>query len=489
MSKSLGNSPDPIDLIEKYGADGVRVGMLLCSPAGNDLPFDESLCEQGRNFSNKIWNAFRLVKGFTVEEITQPDSSKIAVEWFDAKFNEQLANINDLYSKYRMSEALMATYKLVWDDFCAWYLEMIKPEFVDGKSLPIDKQTYDATINFFEKILKVLHPFMPFITEEIWHLIKERSEKDCIIVSEWPKTNDVNQTLLDEFEIAREVIINVRNIRAKYNTKNLSQTPKIAVWRKTYSAFGAKPKENKSSVENLYRLVLQGVNLRHINKLVDIYSFISLKHMVPVGGEDIDKIEGDVALTFAEPNEPAVLLLGDKEPRPPHIGEVIYKDNISAICRRWNWREADRTKFTEDFTGMDVDVGRLPGKSAHDVRLVDQDARVGQREALLRRPRRQQHRRHRRRLPDADSHHVRLDVLHGVVDRHARGDRPSRRVDIELDVLLRVLRRQEQQLRDHQVGDVVVNRRPDKNDVVAQQPTVDVVGALAAAGLLDHHRN
>ena len=138
------------------------------------------------------------------------------------------------------------------------------------------------------------------------------------------------------------------NIRTKYNTETLSQTPKIDVWRKTYSAFGAKPKENKSSVENLYRLVLQGVNLRHINKLVDIYNFISLKHMVPVGGEDIDKIRGDVVLTFAEPNEPAVLLLGYKEPRPPHSGEVIYKDEISAICRRWNWREADRTKFTED---------------------------------------------------------------------------------------------------------------------------------------------
>ena len=138
------------------------------------------------------------------------------------------------------------------------------------------------------------------------------------------------------------------NIRTKYNTETLSQTPKIDVWRKTYSAFGAKPKENKSSVENLYRLVLQGVNLRHINKLVDIYNFISLKHMVPVGGEDIDKIEGDVVLTFAEPNEPTVLLLGDKEPRPPHAGEVIYKDNVSAICRRWNWREADRTKFTEE---------------------------------------------------------------------------------------------------------------------------------------------
>lgn len=138
------------------------------------------------------------------------------------------------------------------------------------------------------------------------------------------------------------------NIRGKYNTETLSQTPKIDVWRKTYFAFGAKPKENKSSVENLYRLVLQGVNLRHINKLVDIYNLISLKHMVPVGGEDIDKTQGDVVLTFAEPNEPAVLLLGDKETRPPHAGEVIYKDNISAICRRWNWREADRTKFTEE---------------------------------------------------------------------------------------------------------------------------------------------
>ncbi len=149
-------------------------------------------------------------------------------------------------------------------------------------------------------------------------------------------------------EIQKEIREQENNIRLKYNTETLSQTPKIDIWRKTYSAFGAKPKENKSSVENLYRLVLQRVNLRHINKLVDIYNFISLKHMVPVGGEDINKIEGDVILTFAEPNEPAVLLLGDKESRPPHAGEVIYKDNISAICRRWNWREADRTKFTEE---------------------------------------------------------------------------------------------------------------------------------------------
>ena len=149
-------------------------------------------------------------------------------------------------------------------------------------------------------------------------------------------------------EVQKELRKIETDIKAKYNTETLSQNPKIGIWRKTYSAFGAKPKENKSSVENLYRLVLQGANLKHVNKLVDIYNLISLKNMVPVGGEDIDKIQGDVILTFAEPNEPAVLLLGDKEPRPPHAGEVIYKDNISAICRRWNWREADRTKLTEE---------------------------------------------------------------------------------------------------------------------------------------------
>ena len=163
------------------------------------------------------------------------------------------------------------------------------------------------------------------------------------------------------------------NIRTKYNTETLSQTPKIDVWRKTYSAFGAKPKENKSSVENLYRLVLQGVNLRHINKLVDIYNFISLKHMVPVGGEDIDKIRGDVVLTFAEPNEPAVLLLGDKESRPPHAGEVIYKDNISAICRRWNWREADRTKLGEETKNCFLVIEGLPPVTKQEIENAAQE--------------------------------------------------------------------------------------------------------------------
>ena len=220
MSKSLGNSPDPIDLIEKYGADGVRVGMLLCSPAGNDLPFDESYCEQGRNFSNKIWNAFRLVKMWEVDEtLEQRENDKISVNWFDSKLSVELENINDLYSKYRISEALMTTYKLVWDDFCAWYLEMIKPKFVNGKSLPIDKTTYEATINFFEKLLQILHPFMPFISEELWHLINNREEKDCIVVSIWPKPNEIDRQLLVNIDTMKEIIVSFRALR---NKKNIS---------------------------------------------------------------------------------------------------------------------------------------------------------------------------------------------------------------------------------------------------------------------------
>jgi valyl-tRNA synthetase len=235
MSKSLGNSPDPIELIEKYGADGVRMGMLLCSPAGNDLPFDESYCEQGRNFSNKIWNAFRLIKGWTIAEDESADAeirenNQKAILWFENKFNEQLAHINDLFGKYRMSEALMITYKLVWDDFCAWYLEMVKPEFVDGKSMPIDRETYQSTIYFFEKLLKLLHPWMPFISEEIWSLLKERSEKDCIIIANWPELFEFDKQILAEMELCKEVITAVRNIRAQ---KQISPKEKLDLFEKS----------------------------------------------------------------------------------------------------------------------------------------------------------------------------------------------------------------------------------------------------------------
>ena len=207
MSKSLGNSPDPIELIEKYGADGVRVGMLLSSPAGNDLPFEESLCEQGRNFSNKIWNATRLIKGWEVTDIEQPESSKIAVEWFENKFQHTLELINNAYSKYRISEALMLTYRLVWYDFCSWYLESIKPDY----KKPIDSKTLDNTIGFMENLLKLLHPFMPFLTEEIWHLLANRSED--IIVSDWPKTTSIKKNILSNFDYATEIVSAIRTIR------------------------------------------------------------------------------------------------------------------------------------------------------------------------------------------------------------------------------------------------------------------------------------
>lgn len=223
MSKSLGNSPDPLDLIEKYGADGVRTGMLFCSPAGNDLPFDESLCEQGRNFSNKIWNAFRLLKGFEVDNTkTISKNNSVAIRWFKSKLNQELKSINLHYSKYRISDALMSSYKLVWDSFCSSYLEMIKPDFIDGKSLPIDRETYEASISFLEDLLKILHPFMPFITEEIWHLIKNREEKECLIVSPWPLEEKEDLQLLSNSEIIFELIAQIRNFR---NSKQIS--PKI----------------------------------------------------------------------------------------------------------------------------------------------------------------------------------------------------------------------------------------------------------------------
>ncbi|MFO0357122.1 MAG: valine--tRNA ligase [Sphingobacteriaceae bacterium] len=230
MSKSLGNSPDPLELIEKYGADGVRVGMLLCSPAGNDLMFDESYCEQGRNFANKVWNAFRLIKGFEVGNVKQSDAQKATINWFEHKLNEQLEVINDHYSKYRMSDALMATYKLVWDDFCAWYLEAIKPDFIDGKAMPIDEATYNATIQYLEKLLVLMHPWMPFITEEIWHLIANRDEKDCCIVAKWPEKKTIDTGLLAEFEVCKEIVAAIRNIRAQ---KQMSPKEKLELFERS----------------------------------------------------------------------------------------------------------------------------------------------------------------------------------------------------------------------------------------------------------------
>lgn len=212
MSKSLGNSPDLLELIDKYGADGVRFGILVCSPAGNDLLFDEKLCEQGRNFCNKLWNALRLIKGWEISDTTA-SSGGIAQEWFENKFNSSLLEIEKSFETFNISEALMTTYKLIWDDFCSWYLEMVKPEF--GK--PIDKKTYDATISFFEKLLKLLHPFMPFVTEEIYYQLKERAKKNCIIIGEWPELKNYDEKNVKAFEGIKVHISTIRNIRKSYN--------------------------------------------------------------------------------------------------------------------------------------------------------------------------------------------------------------------------------------------------------------------------------
>ncbi len=216
MSKSLGNSPDPIDLINQYGADGVRMGILISSPAGNDLPFDVSQCEQGRNFTNKIWNAYRLVSSWEVREIEQPKASEKAIQWFEAKFNQQLKEINESFDKFRISEALMAIYKLVWDDFCSWYLEMVKP----GYEQPIDAITLEKTKDFFEKLLKILQPFTPFVAEELWHAIRTRQEGEDIIVAAWPELETVNTEVIASFERAEEIITQVRNVRKKNNIAN-----------------------------------------------------------------------------------------------------------------------------------------------------------------------------------------------------------------------------------------------------------------------------
>ncbi|MDR2950563.1 MAG: valine--tRNA ligase [Prevotella sp.] len=217
MSKSLGNSPDPIELMEKYGADGVRMGMLLTSPAGNDLPFDESLCEQGRNFNNKIWNAFRLVKGWEVNDsIEQPESSKIAIEWFENVLAKTVAELGDLFGKYRLSEALMSLYKLFWDEFSSWYLEMVKPAYQQ----PIDKKTYEATLGFFDSLLRLLHPFMPFITEELWQALSERKAGESIMVSDMPKEIAFDDKLINTFEKVKEVIAGIRTVRLQKNIPN-----------------------------------------------------------------------------------------------------------------------------------------------------------------------------------------------------------------------------------------------------------------------------
>ncbi len=289
MSKSLGNSPDPIDLIKIYGADGVRVGMLLSSPAGNDLPFDEGLCEQGRNFSNKIWNAFRLVKGWEIADIEQPESAKQAIIWFENKINKAISEINESYSKYRISEALMSTYKLIWDDFCSWYLEIVKPTY----GSPIDVVTYNKTIEQLEKVLKLLHPFMPFLSEEIWHLIDDR--KEDIIVAEWPKAEKVDEIILDDFDIVSEVVSSIRNFRKEKQIANKEQISLFV-------------KENESHCRNMDAIICKLGNIEKVEyteeKVDGAFGFRVRSHeyFIPLEGNvdigtEIEKLQKELDYT------------------------------------------------------------------------------------------------------------------------------------------------------------------------------------------------
>ena len=289
MSKSLGNSPDPIELMKIYGADGVRVGMLFCSPAGGDLLFDESLTEQGRNFANKIWNAFRLVKNWEVDDsIKAPESSVLAVKWFNQKMDESIELLNKQFDEYRLSEALMTLYKLFWDEFASWYLEIIKP----GYQKPIDKATYDASLAIFDKVLKILHPFMPFITEEIWHLLEEREEGASIMNEMMPKADAVDAAFLKGFEQAKEAISSIRKVRAE---KQISPKEAFALMIKSEAGYDTQFNTVIAKLANLSEISLTD------EKPAGAVSFIvgTDEYFIPLAGkvnveEELEKLEKEL---------------------------------------------------------------------------------------------------------------------------------------------------------------------------------------------------
>ena len=299
MSKSLGNSPDPIELIEKYGADGVRTGMLFSSPAGNDLPFDEKLCEQGRNFSNKIWNAFRLIQGWEIApsapgEGTSPIATPplldggLAVAWFRSKMNKVVAETLDHYNKFRMSDALMSTYNLIWDDFCSLYLEMIKPAYIDGKGLPIDLETYNSTLEIFDELMCLIHPWMPFISEEIWQTIRERNKNESICLAQFPQGGEINEALLDDFDLLGEIVSTVRNTR---NSKQISPKEALPLAVKT---------DNQARYETLSGLIKKMANvsdIQYVSDKADGMSFVIKGDELTIDlGKNLDIEEEKAAL-------------------------------------------------------------------------------------------------------------------------------------------------------------------------------------------------
>lgn len=288
MSKSLGNSPDPLELIAKYGADGVRMGMMLSAPAGNDILFDDALCEQGRNFCNKIWNAYRLLDGWTVDDkLAQPETAKKAIVWFHEQMNKTIMEIDDCFSKYRISEALMAVYKLFRDEFSAWYLEMVKPEYQH----PIDKTTFDTTISYFEALLKLLQPFMPFITEELYQAMRQRDAKDSIMVSRMPEASSFDEAVIDQMEVTKELIAGVRNVRAE---KGISPHKAFELFVKgTFDSANNCLIEKLANVSSIARAEgsLDGASAVFMVRTIEIS--IPLKDSIDVEAE-LSKIEADI---------------------------------------------------------------------------------------------------------------------------------------------------------------------------------------------------
>ena len=291
MSKSLGNSPDPLDLIDRFGADGVRMGMMLSAPAGNDILFDDALCEQGRNFNNKIWNAFRLVKGWQVADAEQPEYAALATKWFEAMLAKTAAEVDDLFGKYRLSEALMAVYKLFWDEFSSWYLEMVKPAYINGEPQPIDRVTYEKTLSFFDSLLKLLHPFMPFITEELWQHLYDRKEGESLMVQQLDIPTACDEDIVKSFEAVKEVIGGIRTIRLQ---KNIAQKETLEL-----QVVGENPVAAFNSV------IAKLCNLTAVsaveNKAEGSASFMvgTTEYAVPLGSlinveEELKKLEADL---------------------------------------------------------------------------------------------------------------------------------------------------------------------------------------------------
>jgi valyl-tRNA synthetase len=330
MSKSLGNSPDPLDLIDEYSADGVRVGMLFCSPAGGDLLYDNSLPEQGRNFTNKIWNAFRLVKNWKVDEnIEQPEHAKIAIDWFESKLNDTISQINQQFENFRLSDVLMTVYKFFWDDFSAWYLEIIKPEY----QKPIDSKTYEQTLWFFKNTALLLSPFMPFITEEIWQFLRNDNDVKSIVIAKWPKIGNINKNLISEFENCQQVVANIRTIRQE---KNIPQKNKLDLFIIKH--------ENCSSVFDSVSKKLG--NLENITyteeKISTAVSFLvkTNEYSIPVGNlvnkeEELEKLGEELKYTEGFLNSVLKKLSNDRfvNNAPANVIEIERKKQSDAEAK------------------------------------------------------------------------------------------------------------------------------------------------------------